>query len=262
MSLSRLSASDRRAVAAATLAAGLLIAQQVAARAVRDALFLSAFQVKSLPLVMGASAIAALAGAELLSVGLSRKAPSRLVPAVAGLSALLLAALVGGRPHLAPGRRRPSLPARRRLRRSARLRLLVDGQRAVRPVHGAEGGRADRRRGHRGGGRRRVPGLGRVARSASLGRRPAPAGDDGDRGGGALRHTRAGARATRPRRPGRPASRPSPSCCAIPTCATSPSWSSSAPSSRRSWTSCSRAWPRRASRREPRSSGRSASFTA
>ena len=91
MSLSRLSASDRRAVAAATLAAGLLIAQQVAARAVRDALFLSAFQVKSLPLVMGASAIAALVGAELLSIGLSRKAPSRLVPAVAGLSAVLLA---------------------------------------------------------------------------------------------------------------------------------------------------------------------------
>ena len=91
MSPSRLHASDRQAVAAATLAAGLLIAQQVAARAVRDALFLSAFQVKSLPLVMGASAIAALAGAELLSLGLSRKAPSRLVPAVAGLSALLLA---------------------------------------------------------------------------------------------------------------------------------------------------------------------------
>ena len=91
MSLSRIPASERRAVAAATLAAGLLIAQQVAARAVRDALFLSAFQVKSLPLVMGASAIAALAGAELLSVALSRKAPSRLVPPVAGLSALLLA---------------------------------------------------------------------------------------------------------------------------------------------------------------------------
>ena len=60
----RLHPADRRAVAAATLAAGLLIAQQVAARAVRDALFLSAFQVKSLPLVMGAAAVAALAGAE------------------------------------------------------------------------------------------------------------------------------------------------------------------------------------------------------
>ena len=91
MSPSRLHASDRQAVAAATLAAGILIAQQVAARAVRDALFLSAFQVKSLPLVMGASAIAALGGAELLSLGLSRKAPSRLVPAAAGLSSVLLA---------------------------------------------------------------------------------------------------------------------------------------------------------------------------
>jgi hypothetical protein len=91
MSLSRLNASDRRAVSAATLGAFLLIAQQVAARAVRDALFLSAFQVKSLPLVMGASAIAALAGAELLSLGLSRRSPSRVVPAVAFLSAALLA---------------------------------------------------------------------------------------------------------------------------------------------------------------------------
>lgn len=92
MSLSRLNASDRQAVSAATLGAFLLIAQQVAARAVRDALFLSAFQVKSLPLVMGASAIAALAGAEVLSLGLSRRSPSRIVPAVALLSAVLLAA--------------------------------------------------------------------------------------------------------------------------------------------------------------------------
>ena len=85
MSLSRLNASDRQAVSAATLGAFLLIAQQVAARAVRDALFLSAFQVKSLPLVMGASAIAALAGAEVLSLALTRRSPSRVVPAVAGL---------------------------------------------------------------------------------------------------------------------------------------------------------------------------------
>ena len=91
MSPARPHASDRRAVAASALAAGLLIAQQVAARAVRDALFLSAFQVKSLPLVMGASALAALAGAEILSRALSKRAPSRLVPGIAALSALLLA---------------------------------------------------------------------------------------------------------------------------------------------------------------------------
>ena len=86
----RLHPADRPAVAAATLAAALLIAHQVAARAVRDALFLSAFQVKALPLVMGGAAVAALAGAEALSVALSRRSPSRVVPAAAALSSALL----------------------------------------------------------------------------------------------------------------------------------------------------------------------------
>jgi len=63
-----------------------------AARAVRDALFLSAFRVKSLPLVMAASAVAALAGAEALSRLQARRSPSRVVPAAAALSTLLLAA--------------------------------------------------------------------------------------------------------------------------------------------------------------------------
>jgi ATP/ADP translocase len=81
---------DRDAVAAATLAAGLLIAQQVAGRTTRDAFFLSTFQVKSLPLMMMASAVLALLGAEAMSVALARRSPNRVVPAVAGLSALLL----------------------------------------------------------------------------------------------------------------------------------------------------------------------------
>ena len=38
---------ERLAVASATLAAGLLIAQQVAGRTTRDTLFLSTFQVES-----------------------------------------------------------------------------------------------------------------------------------------------------------------------------------------------------------------------
>jgi ATP:ADP antiporter, AAA family len=92
MTLAAAEASDRRAVTTATLAAFLLIAAQVAARAVRDALFLSAFRVSSLPLVMGAAALSALAGAHLLSVGLSRRPPSRLVPALSVLSTVLLAA--------------------------------------------------------------------------------------------------------------------------------------------------------------------------
>lgn len=79
-------------MAAATAAAALLIAQQVASRAVRDALFLSSFEVRSLPFVMMAAAILALAGAQALSRALSRHSPARVVPAAAFLSAALLLA--------------------------------------------------------------------------------------------------------------------------------------------------------------------------
>jgi hypothetical protein len=48
--------ADRDAVAAATIAAGLLIAQQVAGRTTRDAFFLSELRIESLPLMMMASA--------------------------------------------------------------------------------------------------------------------------------------------------------------------------------------------------------------
>jgi AAA family ATP:ADP antiporter len=88
--LDPLDKSERDAVAAATIAALLLIAHQVAARALRDAFFLSAFDVRSLPFVMMASAVLALAGAEALAVALTRRAPGRVVPAAAWLSALLL----------------------------------------------------------------------------------------------------------------------------------------------------------------------------
>jgi AAA family ATP:ADP antiporter len=91
MSPTRFDSSDSQTVAAATVAAFLLIAQQVASRAVRDALFLSAFQVKSLPLVMGAAAVFALAGAEALSFALAHRSPSRVVPAAAATSAGLFA---------------------------------------------------------------------------------------------------------------------------------------------------------------------------
>jgi AAA family ATP:ADP antiporter len=90
MSASREDALDQKAAGAAALAAFLLIASQVASRAVRDALFLSAFPVSALPLAMGAAALAALAGAEALSLALSRRSPARVVPAAAALSALLL----------------------------------------------------------------------------------------------------------------------------------------------------------------------------
>ena len=61
------SSGDRRAVAAVMVAAGALVAQQVAGRATRDALFLSTFHVSSLPLAMIASAlVSALAVSRLL----------------------------------------------------------------------------------------------------------------------------------------------------------------------------------------------------
>jgi hypothetical protein len=91
MSPSRHDAADQRTAQTAAFAVFLLIAHQVAARAVRDALFLSAFEVRSLPLVMAAAAIAALAGAELLALALARRSPAVVVPTAAALSAALLA---------------------------------------------------------------------------------------------------------------------------------------------------------------------------
>jgi AAA family ATP:ADP antiporter len=92
MSPSRDDALDQNAAGAAAVAALLLIASQVASRAVRDALFLSAFSVASLPLAMAGAAVTALAGAEALSLALTRRSPARVVPAVALLSALMLGA--------------------------------------------------------------------------------------------------------------------------------------------------------------------------
>ncbi len=90
MSPSRADALDQQAAATAAFGAFLLIANQVAARAVRDALFLSTFDVTMLPLAMGAAALAALGGAELLGLALARRSPARVVPVAATVSALLL----------------------------------------------------------------------------------------------------------------------------------------------------------------------------
>jgi AAA family ATP:ADP antiporter len=86
------SPGQRRAVVAAMVAAGALIAQQVAGRATRDALFLSTFPVSSLPLVMmaaaGASGLAVLA----FSTALARRSPARVVPAALATGTVLLLA--------------------------------------------------------------------------------------------------------------------------------------------------------------------------
>ena len=73
------------------VAAGALVAQQVAGRATRDALFLSAFDVASLPAAMIASAVVSAGSVLAFSAALARRAPARLLPmALAAATVLLL----------------------------------------------------------------------------------------------------------------------------------------------------------------------------
>jgi hypothetical protein len=82
----------RAAVAAAMLAAGALVAQQVAGKATRDALFLSSFPLSFLPMAMIAAAVASGLAVLGFSAALSRRGPARVVPAaVAAATVLLLA---------------------------------------------------------------------------------------------------------------------------------------------------------------------------
>jgi ATP:ADP antiporter, AAA family len=86
----RIESGLRGAVAAATLGAGALVAQQVAGRATRDALFLSSFHVASLPLAMIASALASAASVLAFSAALSRRSPARVLPVVVAAATVLL----------------------------------------------------------------------------------------------------------------------------------------------------------------------------
>jgi hypothetical protein len=81
---------EKRVIVLAALAAFLLITQQVAARATRDALFLQSWRVSSLPEIMMASAVAAVLGAEAMSRAISRISPARALPLLTATSALLL----------------------------------------------------------------------------------------------------------------------------------------------------------------------------
>jgi AAA family ATP:ADP antiporter len=80
----------RRAVLAASLVVGLLVAQQTAGRATRDALFLSTFPVAFLPVVMIAASVASLAAVGVVSWALARRSPFRVLPVAAGLSSVAL----------------------------------------------------------------------------------------------------------------------------------------------------------------------------
>ena len=83
------SRTDAIALAFALIAATTMIAQQVAGKATRDALFLSNFDVTNLPKVVIAAAIASIAGVLLMSRLLSVISPIKLIPFVFGLSSLL-----------------------------------------------------------------------------------------------------------------------------------------------------------------------------
>jgi len=83
------SRTDAMALIFALIAATTMIAQQVAGKATRDALFLSNFDVTNLPKVVIAAAIASIAGVLVMSRLLSVISPIKLIPVVFGLSSLL-----------------------------------------------------------------------------------------------------------------------------------------------------------------------------
>jgi hypothetical protein len=78
---------------AACFAGGLLVAQQVAAKATRDALFLSNFPVTALPLVSGVTAGFSLAGVLAFSHGMARSSPPVMMRWVLATDAILLVAV-------------------------------------------------------------------------------------------------------------------------------------------------------------------------
>lgn len=69
-----------------------MVAQQVAGKATRDALFLSSFSVKTLPAMMGVSAVASVVVVLWLSRMMLRHTPARVVPVGFGASAVVLLA--------------------------------------------------------------------------------------------------------------------------------------------------------------------------
>lgn len=90
----------------AAVASASMIAQQVAGKATRDALFLSNFGVKALPAMMAVSAVASLLVVLWISRMMKRHAPARIVPVgfgVSGAALLVVWALGFPAPRLAAG---------------------------------------------------------------------------------------------------------------------------------------------------------------
>jgi ATP:ADP antiporter, AAA family len=93
--------AEIRGAQVAALTSMLLIAQQVAGKAARDALFLSSFHSSRLPLVMASSAVLSLLSVYCLSRLMLKRTPATLLPVMFGLSACGFA-LEWGLAHVAP----------------------------------------------------------------------------------------------------------------------------------------------------------------
>jgi AAA family ATP:ADP antiporter len=78
---------DRSAALTAAVTAGFMIAQQIAGKATRDALFLSHFEATELPKVIIAAAAVSLVGVALMSRLMTTMGPARLIPLAFVLSA-------------------------------------------------------------------------------------------------------------------------------------------------------------------------------
>ena len=91
VSASETPGSSARAAGTAAWTAALMIAQQVGAKATRDALFLSHFAPSALPAVMGAGAVLGIGTALVSGRWLARVGPSRCVPWLFGLNAAAFA---------------------------------------------------------------------------------------------------------------------------------------------------------------------------
>ena len=95
---------DRKPHLIAPLTAAALIAQQVGGNAIRDGLFLSLFEVQSLPYFIAAAAVLAIVAAHLSGRLLTRLGPARAVPVVVAANAALFLVewlLLGSQPRAA-----------------------------------------------------------------------------------------------------------------------------------------------------------------
>jgi ATP:ADP antiporter, AAA family len=82
-------ADARAAIVGATLASGGAVAQLVVAKAARDALFLSSYDVRLLPRMVAVAAVASLLSAIASSRAMARWSPSRVLPVALGLNAVV-----------------------------------------------------------------------------------------------------------------------------------------------------------------------------